>query len=85
DKIHGLPVMGNFSDLPLLKALYGIEEIYIAAEKNMNGDLQRLLDICDALQIKCQFVSTTFSTEKSRFPNLALDEVQLNTQIAAAR
>lgn len=87
DKIHGLPVMGNFSDLPLLKELYGIEEIYIAAEENMNGDLQRLLDMCGALQVKCQFVATTFSTEQNRFPDLVLGEVHLdmNTQVAAAR
>jgi FlaA1/EpsC-like NDP-sugar epimerase len=87
DKIHGLPVMGNFSDLPLLKELYGVKEIYIAADEHTNGDLQRLLDMCDALQIKCQFVATTFSTKKSRFPNLAPGEAQLdmNTQVAAAR
>ncbi len=87
DKIHGLPVMGNFSDLPLLKELYGIEEIYIAADESMNGDLQRLLDMCGALQVKCQFVATTFSTEQSRLPDLVLDEVHLdlNPQVAAAR
>jgi lipopolysaccharide/colanic/teichoic acid biosynthesis glycosyltransferase len=84
DKIHGLPVMGNSSDLPLLKELYGIEEIYIAAEENMNGDLQRLLEVCGALHVKCQFVATTFSTEQSRFSNLVLNEVSLDTQAAAA-
>ncbi|MCI0696552.1 sugar transferase [candidate division KSB1 bacterium] len=87
DKIHGLPVMGNFSDLPLLKELYGIEEIYIAAEEHTNGDLQRLLDMCGALQVKCQFVATTFSTEKSRLPDLILGEgrLDMNTPVAAAR
>lgn len=84
DKIHGLPVMGNSSDLPLLKELYGIEEVYIAAEDSMNGDLQRLLDICVTLQLNCQFVATTFSTEKGRLPNPVLGEVRLNTQTAAA-
>jgi lipopolysaccharide/colanic/teichoic acid biosynthesis glycosyltransferase len=84
DKIHGLPVMGNFSDLPLLKELYGIEEIYIAADESMNGDLQRLLDICGTLQVRCQFVATTFSTAQSRSPNLFLGEVRLHTQAAAA-
>ncbi len=87
DKIHGLPVMGNFSDLPLLKELYGVEEIYIAADESMNGDLQGLLDMCGVLQVKCQFVATTFSTEKSRFSNLVLGEVHLdlNAQVVAAR
>jgi FlaA1/EpsC-like NDP-sugar epimerase len=87
DKIHGLPVMGNFSDLPLLKELHDIEEIYIAAEENMNGDLQRLLNMCERLQVKYQFVAITFSTEKSRFSGLVLGEVDsdLKPQIAAVR
>ncbi|MGH7599881.1 MAG: sugar transferase [bacterium] len=87
DKIHGLPVMGNFSDLPLLKEVYGIEEIYIAAAENMNGDLQRLLDMCGALQVKCQFVATTFSTENARLSDVVLGEAHLDlkARVAAAR
>jgi hypothetical protein len=87
DKIHGLPVLGNFSDLPLLKEVYGIEEIYIAADENMNGDLQRLLEICGALQVKCQFVATTFSTENARLAGAVLGgaHLDLKAQMAAAR
>jgi hypothetical protein len=46
--------------------------------------LQRLLDICGTLQVRCQFVATTFSTAQSRSPNLFLGEVRLHTQAAAA-
>jgi len=62
-KIHGLEVMGNAYDLPLLKELYGIEEIYIAAPENTNGDLSHLLRLCETLRINYHFVTTTFSTE----------------------
>ncbi|MDZ7289980.1 MAG: sugar transferase [candidate division KSB1 bacterium] len=63
-KIHGLEVLGDAYDLPLLKELHGIEEVYVASNENVNGDLQRLLDLCDKLQVKCKFVATTFTTEK---------------------
>jgi hypothetical protein len=65
-KIHGLEVMGNSYDLPLLKELYGIEEIYIAAPENTNGDLSHLLRLCETLRINYRFVTTTFSTESEK-------------------
>jgi len=85
DKIHGLPVMGNSYDLPLLKELYGIEEIYIAAYENSNGDLQHLLSLCDKLQVKYQFVATTFSTDEIQLSNLVVNEAYLESQIATVR
>jgi lipopolysaccharide/colanic/teichoic acid biosynthesis glycosyltransferase len=63
DKIHGLPVMGNSYDLPLIKELYKVEEIYITACPNVNGDLQHLLGVCEQLKIKYHFVATTYSNE----------------------
>ena len=65
-KIHGLEVMGNAYDLPLLKELYGIEEIYITAPENPNGDLSHLLRLCETLRINYRFVTTTFSTESEK-------------------
>ncbi len=62
-KIHGLEIMGNSYDLPMLKELYGIEEIYIAAPENTNGDLSHLLHLCETLRINYHFVTTTFSTD----------------------
>jgi FlaA1/EpsC-like NDP-sugar epimerase len=62
-KIHGLDVLGDSYDLPLLKELYSIDEIYITPDENSNGDLQHLLRLCDQLQLKFQFVATTFSKD----------------------
>jgi FlaA1/EpsC-like NDP-sugar epimerase len=62
-KIHGLDILGDSYDLPLLKELYSIDEIYITPDENSNGDLQHLLRLCDQLQLKFQFVATTFSDE----------------------
>lgn len=77
DKIHGLQVMGNSYDLPLLKELHGIEEIYITESESANGDLPRLLRVCEELHVKYQFVATTFSTEKQLLmPNFAEANVQ---------
>jgi FlaA1/EpsC-like NDP-sugar epimerase len=78
-KIHGLEVMGNSYDLPLLKELYGIEEIYIAASENGNGDLEHLLRLCGKLHVKHKFVATTFSTEEIRLSTQVAGEAYLET------
>ncbi len=62
-KIHGFSVLGTAIDLPLLKNVHDIEAVYIATEKQANGDLSQLLDICKNLNIKYHFVSTIYSTE----------------------
>ena len=78
-KIHGVEVLGNSYDLPLLNELYGIEEIYIAASENNNGDLEQLLRICGKLHVKHKFVATTFSTEEIRLTNPVAGEAYLET------
>lgn len=61
--IHGIKVMGNAHDLPLLKNLHDIDEIYITVQDQANGDLKNLIKLCDEFQIKYHFVYTTYSSQ----------------------
>jgi len=61
--IHGIKVMGNAHDLPLLKNLHDIDEIYITVQDQANGDVKDLIKLCDEFKIKFHFVFTTYSSE----------------------
>ncbi len=61
--IHGIKIMGNAHDLPLLKSLHDIDEIYITVQDESNGDLKSLIKFCDEFQIKYHFVFTTYSSQ----------------------
>jgi len=66
-RIHGLPVLGNSSDLAMLKELHGIEEIYITERPNSNGGLDHLLQACRSAGIPYHFVMTSISTDSEWF------------------
>ena len=85
-KIHGLEVLGDSYDLPLLKELYAVDEIYIATHETMHDDLQRLLHLCEQLQVKYQFVATTFAKEKIRFAGMGANTpyAELDARVATA-
>ncbi len=74
NKIHGVKVMGDASDLPLLKNLHNIESVYIAVNNTMNGDLENLLTQCKNLQVNYNFVSTTYSSKPNVKPYLIGEE-----------
>jgi lipopolysaccharide/colanic/teichoic acid biosynthesis glycosyltransferase len=75
-KIHGLPVLGNSYDLPMLQKLYGVHEIYIAGMENHNGDLSNLLRVCNDLGVGHHFVTTTYANVS---PVIALAGAELAT------
>jgi FlaA1/EpsC-like NDP-sugar epimerase len=61
-KIHGLPVLGNSHDLPMLHTLYGVHEIYIAGSENNGMDMSNLLRVCSALGLGHRVVTMTIAS-----------------------
>ncbi len=54
DKMHqfeGVPILGEYRDLPVLIQRYGIEEIIIAVPENSRTDLMNIISICDRFHV----------------------------------
>ncbi len=48
-RIHGVPVLGGIADLPALAERYRVELVVIAIPSARNAEMQRIVDVCQAL------------------------------------